>query len=66
MDEFAWARYQREAKEAETIRSTLLELYPGHTLLSAFFKGSYDKVIDFNDRRLLRSFYATELEGGRQ
>lgn len=64
MDELTWARYQSDAKKAETIRDALLELYPGHTLLYAFFKGSYDKVIDRNDRSLLRAFYATELERG--
>lgn len=66
MDDIAWAGYQSEAKKAETIRKTLLELYPGHTLLSAYFKGSFDKVIDKNDRSLLRAFYDTELAGGKK
>lgn len=65
MDEFAWARYQKEAKEAETIRETLLELYPGCTLRTAYSRGFIDGVTTRSDRDLLRKFYATELDGGR-
>lgn len=64
MDEFAWARYQKEAKEAETLRSTLLELYPGCTLRTSYYKGFMDKIITADDRALLRKFYAVELDGG--
>lgn len=64
MDEFAWARYQKEAKEAEIIRKTLLELYPGCTLRTAYSRGFMDGITTRDDRNLLRKFYAVELDGG--
>lgn len=56
--------YLRKIKKAAGIRNTVLELYPGQTLLKAVALGILDRVIGEKELILLREFYSDELKQG--
>ena len=64
MSEAAYITKLRRAKEAEEIRDTINDIYPGKPLRIARLLGIRDRVIGDHEVTLLIEFYSKELREG--